>query len=235
MSRLTPALMAAFMLATPALAEPARQIAVTGEGEISLAPDMAQISIGVTAEAPTAGEAMAEMSAHAREVLDMLLTEEQLDSADVQTGQLSLYPRHDQPDESGPRIVTFVASTSVDVRVRDLTRLGGLLDAVVSEGANGLNGLSFGLQDPSQALEQARRAAVADAQARAALYAEAAGVSLGPVLSISEQGGYGGGPMPMMMAEAVRSAVPVQAGEIAMTASISIVYEIAPDDEMPGQ
>lgn len=227
MLRLTSAMVATILAAAPVFADPDHVITVNGSGEVNLAPDMARISIGITAEAPTAGEAMALMSTDSRNVLDHLLADEQLESADVQTGQLSLYPRYGEakPGQASP-LVGFSASTTVDIRVRDLTRLGGLLDAVVTEGANGLNGLSFDIKDRKTAMNEAHRAAVADARARAELYAEAAGVALGPVVSISETGGYGA-PAPMMMSEMARSgSVPIAGGEMTIEAGVTMVFEL---------
>lgn len=228
MRRLLPVLV--LMLATPALAQEAPGgITVTGEGSVQVAPDMAQLSVGVTSEAKTAEAAMSANSDAAAEVLSRLKAAG-IAERDVQTSGLSLYPRRDdrrldQPGE--PPIVGFVASNTLQVRVRDLDALGGILDEVVSGGANTLNGLSFGLQDPSEATDEARRRAVADAQAKAALYADAAGVTLGPVRSIDEQGGA---PRPMMMEAAglAKSGVPVASGELEVSASVTMAFGIAP-------
>jgi uncharacterized protein YggE len=116
----------------------------------------------------------------------------------------------------------------VTVRVRALDALGAVLDGVVSDGANTLNGLGFGLAEDRPLMDEARRLAVADAAAKARLYAEAAGVTLGRVRSISEAGGYAP-PMPLAMeAGYAKSAdVPVAPGELSISASVAIVYEIA--------
>ena len=114
----------------------------------------------------------------------------------------------------------------VTVRVRALDQVGSVLDAAVTDGANTLNGISFGLADPVPATDEARKAAVADARRKAELYAAAAGVKVGKVLSISENGGYA---QPMMMAEAMAgksAAVPVQAGELSVAASVNVTFEL---------
>jgi uncharacterized protein YggE len=113
------------------------------------------------------------------------------------------------------------------VRVRDLEALGGVLDRSIQDGANTFNGLSFGLADPVPALNEARKRAVADAMARAKLLSGAAGVTLGSVVSITEGGGMGG-PVPMfrMAAADAASAIPVAAGEISTTASVTMVFEL---------
>ncbi len=214
----------------PMAAAPMPKISVTGEGRAEAAPDMASIRIGITARAPTAAEALAETSEAVRATLD------RLDAAgiaprDRQTTGLSLQPDHDYGRNSTrePRIVGYTAQNGVSIRVRDLSVLGELLDAVVADGANRLDGLSFGLADPGPVLDSARRRAVADARSRAELYAEAAGVTLGPVLSISD--GRSSGPiMPMMRADQpmmAEAAVPIAEGEVEMTAQVQIVFAIA--------
>ena len=113
------------------------------------------------------------------------------------------------------------------VRIRDFTLLGGILDQVITDGANDLNGLQFGIQEPDPLVDAARQAAVADGIAKAQLLAGAAGVTLGPVQSISEQGGR---PQPMMMEmAAARSSadVPVAAGEVSLRAQVSMVFAIS--------
>lgn len=223
---ITALVLASSLVAAPALADQPRLMTVTGQGEVSVAPDIAHVSLGVTAQADTAGEALSQMNAAARAVLDRLLTEEGLDSADVQTGQLSLNPRYSETRTYDAReIVGFTASTTVDVTLRDLTRLGGLLDAVVTDGANTLGGLQFDLSDKTTALDEARRAAVADARAKAELYADAAGVGLGDLVTLSE----GGSSSPQnygMMAMAEMRSVPIAEGALTISSSVTMVYEL---------
>jgi len=222
-------LLAVLVLAFPAAAEPMPTISVTGEGHVDLAPDMATLSLGVVTEAATANEALDRNSAQLAAVIARL-GKMGIADRDVQTSGLSLGPRYDYNGSNGaPRLVGYTATNMVSVRVRALDSLGGVLDSVVADGANTLNGLGFGLQDPGPATDEARRRAVADARHRAELYAQAAGVTLGAVLSISEQGdGYR--PMPMVQAEAsfAKGAdVPVSSGELNLSSTIAVVYEIA--------
>ncbi|WP_343079833.1 SIMPL domain-containing protein [Ostreiculturibacter nitratireducens] len=215
-------------LAVPAQAETdARHITVTGEGQVAATPDMAQISLGVTTEAESAAAALAANSEEMARVLAFLKAEG-IEDRDLQTTGLSLYPLYEDSERAGrraPQIVGFTASNSLTIRVRALDRLGGLLDAVVGEGANTLNGLSFGLQDPADQLDEARRRAVADARRRAEILATAAGVTLGPVVSMTEQSGY---PMPMAMEASFAKAapVPVAAGEMTVTANVTMIFAI---------
>ena len=229
--RMFPALATAIVLALPAADEtvPAT-IAVTGEGKVEMAPDMAMLSLGVMTQADTAAAALKANSDGLSGALDRLKAAG-IEGRDIQTSGLSLHPNIDYSSTGRePQVRGYTASNMLTVRLRDLSVLGQTLDAVVTEGANTLNGLSFGLQNPDEATDEARRRAVADATHKAALYAEAAGVTLGRIVTISEQGNYGG-PQPMMMAEARfakdAGSVPVASGEISIGATISVVYEIA--------
>ena len=229
--RMFPALATAIVLALPAAAETApATIAVTGEGKVDMAPDMAMLSLGVMTQADTAAAALKANSDGLSGALDRLKAAG-IEGRDIQTSGLSLHPNIDYSSTGRePQVRGYTASNMLTVRLRDLSVLGQTLDAVVTEGANTLNGLSFGLQNPDEATDEARRRAVADATHKAALYAEAAGVTLGRIVTISEQGNYGG-PQPMMMAEARLAkdagSVPVASGEISIGATISVVYEIA--------
>lgn len=207
-----------------ALANGGGRITVTGEGQVSGAPDMATVSLGVTTQAKTAAEAMAANNVQLGLVLERLRGAG-IEERDLQTSGLSLNPDWQQPEgETQPRIVGYVASNMLTVRVRAIDTLGTVLDKAVIDGANTFNGVSFGLSDPQPALDQARKAAVADAMARAKLLTEAAGLKLGPVISITE-GGNQGGPMPMFRMDAAAApAVPVATGEVATTASVTIVF-----------
>jgi uncharacterized protein YggE len=204
-------------------------IAVWGEGEVAAAPDMAIVTLGARAEAGTAQEAMAQSSAGVSATL-AVLEAAGVEPRDIQTSGLSLSPRWVRPeDRDGPSEVDgYVASNTLTIRVRDLDDLGEILDAAVSQGANSLGGISFGLSDPDAAEEAARRDAVADARDRAGVFAEAAGVTLGALQSLSDESGGGSAPVMMMRAEAMSdSAVPVAAGELTVSARVRVVYAIA--------
>lgn len=207
--------------------EPAvRQITISGQGQVAATPDMATITLGVTNEADDAATAMAETSQSVRQILGRLTTMG-LAARDIQTRQLSLNPlwsNRSYDSDKRPKITGFQASNTVIVRIMDLAKLGDILDAVIADGANNFNGLQFSVQEPAPLRNAARRAAVADAIARANLLADAAGVTLGMVLSMSEQGGAR---MPMPMADMRVSSVPVAVGEITIQASVTMVFQIA--------
>jgi len=218
-------------MAMPAMAEDARhRITVVGQGSVEVVPDMATISLGVISEAKTGAAAMAQNSETLAEVMTQL-TDAGIEARDIQTSNLSLSPRWDSSlfNSTGQRkIVGFEASNTVTVRVRDLDKLGALLDAVVQSGSNTFNGLNFGLQEPQPTQDAARKVAVADALRKAQLYAAAAGVTLGDVLTISEAPQHGVSPVMMTMeADMMQSrAVPVSQGELSVAASITVVYAI---------
>lgn len=218
----------ALTLSGAAAAQDNRVISVTGQGMVDASPDMATITLGVTNEAAEAATAM-DLTSDAVGLILVRLDQLGVAPRDIQTRRLELSPvwsGRGSNTTQPPKITGFVARNTVMVRVRDLDGLGGILDAVVADGANDFNGLSFGLQDPQPQADAARRSAVEDAMRKAALLAEAAGLTLGPVQSISEQGGR---PRPVMMemAAARSDAVPVAPGELTVTATVSMVFAIA--------
>jgi uncharacterized protein YggE len=229
------ALLAAALAAAPlgATAQPAeapalpRTITVTGEGHASAAPDIAILALGVARQAPTAVEAMAAMGADATAILSRLEAEG-IAAADVRTGQLFLEPTYDfnNLDPSGaPRMIGFIATQLLDVTLRDIGRVGGVLDAVVQDGANRIHGITFDLADPGAALDEARLAAVADARARAELYATAAGVRLGEIVAISDMLTMGA-PFPYHEARgaAAGAAVPIAPGALTLSATVTLTF-----------
>jgi len=226
------AFLAAMMAATAAGAAHAeeRRINVDATGTVQIAPDMATITLGVTHENAEASAAMQATSDAVSKVLARL-TEMGIEDRDVQTRDLSLSPvwsgRHGQNGEK-PEITGFTASNRVFVRVRDLTQLGKVMDAVIQDGANDFGGLSFGVQDPKPIEAQARAKAVGEATAKAQQLAQAAGVTLGPVQSISEQSA-GIRPMAEMRALSMADAggVPVAGGEVSVSVSVSMEFEIS--------
>jgi uncharacterized protein len=219
-----------FGAAPGAAAEEApRRLVVNGTGEAGARPDIAVISAGVVVQADTASAALADNTRAMNAVLEQLRASG-LPPEDVQTSQFSVMPLYDsrRPDPETtqpPRIVGYQVSNQVTARVRDLERLGAILDALVSAGANSIDGPSFDIADPKQLLGQARDAAVADALAKAERYAAAAKVKLGEIISI-EEGDFYAPPRPMMRAEAMAADVPIAPGQTELSASVTIVFAI---------
>jgi uncharacterized protein YggE len=184
-------LAAAAPFAAPAYAEtdqPPSVISVTGEAHISVPPDLAQIDAGVTSEAKTAREASDANNAAMGKVL-LALKGAGIDEKDTQTSRLSLQPENSIPKQgAASTIIGYRASNRVTIRLRDVTKVAGVIDTLVSAGANELGGINFMVSQASKLLDNAREQAVADARRKAEIYAKAAGVTLGPPISISEGG-----------------------------------------------
>lgn len=201
-----------------------RQISVEGTGRVAAVPDMAIVQLGVQREARDAGSALSAASEAMTSVLSQIANAG-IDPQDVQTTGIGLRPvwNHSQ-DGSPPRVTGYVASNDLSVRVEDLDLLGDLLTAVVGEGANTMNGLNFEVTNKTELEDRARVAAVEDAARKATVLAEAAGLRLGAVMSLSE-GQQISQPGPMLeMAMSDRAAVPVAAGQIEITVTVRAVY-----------
>lgn len=208
--------------------ETARTITVNGEGSATAAPDMAVITIGVQSEALNAADALRQNSANMTATINKL-KELGVEARDIQTSGLSVNPRYDyEKNRSQPEIIGFVASNNVTVRLRDLENAGAVIDQAVQSGANSLGGVSFAFSEPKPLQEEARRDAVADAKAKAELLTDAAGVRLGRLITI--QDGYVSSPQPKMYAArmemAADNAVPMEAGESEIRATVTLVYEL---------
>ena len=221
------ALSTALYLPVAALADTAGTITVTGSATINVVPDMATVSLGVTSTGETAGAAMSANNEAVSAVIARLIAAKVADR-DMQTSNLSVNPNWVMNAAgTGQEVKGYVASNQLTVQIRALETTGVILDAAITDGANTLNGLTFGLQDQRPVEDEARKAAVADALARARLFAQAAGEKLGPIVSINESGGYVP-PLPMTSKMAGDSAVPVAAGEVGISAAVTIVWQLVP-------
>jgi uncharacterized protein YggE len=207
------------------------RIVVVGEGQVSAAPDKAVITLGARHSAQNAAVALEKTNMAVQAILSRM-KELGVDPADMQTSSLSLNPiwgktrSYENGDIAAPK--GFEASNTVQVTLRDLERLGEVLDQVAEEGANSFSGFRFGVIDPQPLLDAARKAAVSDARRKAELYALAAGVSLGKVVLISEDTSSGAGyPAPVMeMAMSRAGGVPIAQGEVTQSARIKLVFEL---------
>ena len=199
-------------------------------GEVKTAPDMATISFGVVTEATTAAEAMRLNATRMTQVM-AALRRAGIAERDVQTSGLNLSPQYDYVQNEPPRLRGYQASNRVTVIINDLDAVGSTADAVVTAGVNQIDGISFGLRDPTTAENQARQLAVRNLQAKASLYAQALGVGLGGIRSLSEGGGYSPQPVPMYAVRAQsmdrgESSTPVAAGELTVRIDITGVYDL---------
>ena len=235
--RYLPLLAAAMIVPNAAAAQEARnpvpRIAVVGEGEVAVAPDLALVTLSVLREGDTARVALDEANAAAAAII-AAMKEAGIEARDLQTGGLQINPRYVYPQNGGeeqPRIVAYQVTNTLTVRVRDIARVGEIVDRAVTLGVNQGGSIAFTNDDPSAARTEARRLAVRDAVERARTLAEAAGVGLGPIIEMSEQS-YTQPPMPIAAAgrtfrmEAQADAVPVEAGENVYRIQINATFEL---------
>lgn len=213
--------------ASQAAAQTPAQIAVTGEGVVMAAPDMATISLGVTQTAKTAKEAMDLTNTELAKVLENLKAAG-IEGRDLQTSGLSLNRNSDSSYSSSESAKSegFTARNQLTVTVRQIDTLGAILDAAVKDGANTLNNVQFGVADPAPLLDEARLRAVADARHRADVVTGAAGVRLGTIIAITENGGYSPSPRGAMFARASSDSMPVEAGELSFSVGVSITWQV---------
>jgi uncharacterized protein YggE len=219
---------AATLLAAPALAQtmPPPAISVTGEANVSVAPDQAQIDGGVTSDAKTAREASDANNAAMGKVL-LALKGAGIEEKDYQTSRLSLQPQFATPSKVTERagIVSFRASNRITVRIRDVTKVANVIDVLVGAGANDIGGINFMVTQASKHLDEAREKAIADARRKAEIYAKAAGVTLGEPISISEEGA----PSPVFrgkMAAPMAAGAAVAQGEETLSVTVSVSWAI---------
>ena len=208
-----------------------RTLTVSGSGDAFLAPDIAYIYVGVHTEAASAAEAVADNTTQT-EALIQAIQEFGIPANDIRTTNFSIWPmdRYDPSTglPSGEKV--YAADNTVYVTVRDMGTLGDLLDTAVQAGANTVNSIQFDVAEKSEALQEARADAVADARSQAEALAQAAGLTLGEIRSISFidspvyplfDGKGGGG---AVAAEA--AAVPIQPGQLTFTVSVNVTYEL---------
>ena len=198
-------------------------LTVTGTGSVRTVPDRASFFFGVETQAATARAALTANTAEARRVVEAIRGAG-VAAADLQTSQVSLSPR---TNENGTGIVGYVASTSVTATIRDLARVGAVVDAAVGAGANTLSGPSLTRGDTDALYRQALRAAYADAREKADTLAAASGRTLGRVTAIVE-GAQGGVPMPLAGRDAVAgSTVEIAPGTQSIDASVSVTFALS--------
>ena len=213
-------------------------LTLSAEGRSSRRPDLATFSAGVNSSGKTAAEALAKNAADMNRVI-AALKRAGIAERDIQTSNLSLNPVYAdmsrQPsnplEQVVPPIIGYQVNNTVTVKQRNLAEYGKVIDTLVANGANQVNGPGFEVDNPDAAMDEARAEAMKKARARANLYASAAGLKVVRVLSISESGGYVPQP-PVMYARAAMAEMaaptPVAAGEVSLSASVSVLFELAP-------
>ena len=203
-------------------------LSVSASADATRVPDVATISTGVVTQAADANAAMRANAVQMDKVMAAIKAAG-IGERDVQTSGINLNPQYKYVENAPPSIVGYQASNTVNVKVRDLSKLGKVLDAFVEQGANQVNGPSFEVDKPDEAYDEARVAALKKAQARAQTYADALGLKVRRIVSISEGGASFPRPMPMMRAMAsdgFAKETSVSPGEASLSVSIDVVFEL---------
>ena len=229
---------AANLIVLPANAneKPVPTLSVTGNGTIEVAPDMAIVSVGVLREAKTARAAL-DANNKAMAAILSAMENEGIEPKDLQTSNFNIQPRFVYPKASSngvqkpPKIVAYVVSNNLDIRIRDINKTGDILDLVVTLGVNSGGNIQFTNQNISEILEKARVKAVKNAMGKAKTLVETAGAELGEITLITEISRQ---PQPVPMArargfaaqEAAADRVPVAGGENSYQVTVSISWEI---------
>lgn len=222
-------------IAFPAVAgaadsQPVPRIVVSGEGQATAAPDLALLTLSVMREAKTARAAL-DANNDAMAAVIAAMKSAGIKDRDLQTAGIQINPRYNytnKPDGSQEaELVAYQVTNTLSVRIRDIAKTGEILDKAVSLGVNQGGGIAFSNEDPSAAVTEARKKAVADAIAKAKTLAEAAGVSIGRVLEITDQN-IAPPPMPINAKafDAAGASVPVQAGENSYAVQVTVTFEL---------
>jgi uncharacterized protein YggE len=203
-------------------------LSVSAQAEAKRVPDVATISAGVVTQAADANAAMRANATQMDKVMAAIRAAG-IAERDIQTSGVNLNPQYKYVENQAPAITGYQASNTVNLKVRDIAKLGKVLDALVASGANQVNGPSFEIDQPEAVYDEARRAALEKAQARASMYAKALGLRVRRIVSISEGGGFQP-PMPMPMMAMARGKAEadtaVSPGETTLTANLDVVFEL---------
>ncbi len=233
MKKLALIVLMTLIASAPACAETTADIStvdVAASVEVHAAPDIAQISAGVVTTAPTAAAALADNAARMTKVAGAL-KDAGIAGKDIQTVGINVSAQYAYQDGHAPRVTGYQASNTVNVVLHDLTAAGKVLDALVASGANSIGGPSFSVENPDALLDKARTEAVHKAQARADLYAAAAGMKVKRLVTLSEEAQNSfQPPRPMMMkamAMEAAASTPVSPGELELSVTVHARYELA--------
>lgn len=207
-----------------------RTVTVSATGTATATPDEAAISTGVSSEGKSAREALSKNN----EAMKKLIAElkgKGVEAKDIQTAQFNIEPLYVYPKEGAPPQITgYRVNNMVSVRVRDLDKLGEVLDQLVTAGANQMNGISFNVSKAETLKDEARKEAMDNALRRAKLYAAAAGAEVGEIVQIAEDVVSAGPPRPVVFAQARMAAaeksVPVERGEQELEARVTATWRL---------
>jgi hypothetical protein len=224
------ALFCAFVIAAAALAPFSahaadkldRLVTVTGEATVAAVPDAAVIRLGVSSQGKTA-RAASDANAKDMTVVLAAIKESGVADRDIQTTSLSLQPQYDPKQTGAARLIGFQVNNQVTIKIRDVGKLSAMLDRAIAAGANEMSGIEFVVSEQEKLLDQARAAAIADARHKAELYANAAGMKIGRVVAISEEGSAPPRPYQPMRAGVAPAIAP---GEQTLRAVVTVSYEL---------
>jgi uncharacterized protein YggE len=206
-------------------------LTLTGEGAVEAKPELAVLQVGVAVTAKVAKDALAENSRLLAAALNAV-KEAGIEPRDLQTSGLSLRPDIVRAEKWPHReVIGYQVNNVVTMRVRDISKLGGLLDRLVVLGINDIRNISFSAANPAPLIEQARAEAIKDVMRKAEKYAEAANLRIVRVLELNESSVQLPSPRPMVLtraASAPRPDVPIEGGELTYRAQVHAVFEIAP-------
>jgi len=200
---------------------------ISATGEVTRVPDIAVISTGVVSRSATATGALQDAADRMQRVL-AALKRAGVEDRDVQTSNISLNPEYRYVENQPPQLTGYTASNQLTIRFRDIRNSGKILDALVGQGANQINGPSLTIDKPEAALDEARARAIAAGRARAELYARSLGMRVARVVSVSESGGYAvPPPAPPMVMQMARSAdTSIQPGEQKLQVTLAMTFEL---------
>jgi uncharacterized protein YggE len=202
---------------------------INATGEVTRVPDVAVISAGVVSRSPTASAALQD-SAQRMDRMLAALKRAGVESRDVQTSTVSLNPEYRYPENQSPQLVGYTASNTVTIRFREIRNSGKILDALVAEGANQINGPNLVVDKPEAALDEARARAIAAGRARADRYARALGLRGARGVSVNESGGYFAPPppppAPMAVMERSAAYTKIEPGEQKLQVNLAMTFEL---------
>ena len=235
--KLRATMIAALMLAAPMAAAPAAaqvqsgsaeggtRLDVAATGEVTRAPDIVRINAGVVTQAASATEAIG-ANARRMDAVRAALRRAGIADRDIQTSSISLHPDYRYVEGQPPQLNGYRASNSVNVRFRDIADSGRILDALVAQGANQISGPMFEIERPEAALDEARLAALANARARAELYARGLGMRVKRVLLVSETGSMLPPPMPVLRMQSAEADTRIEPGEQTLSVALTVSFEL---------
>jgi hypothetical protein len=202
---------------------------INATGEVTRVPDLAVITAGVVTRSATAGGAIQQAATRMGRVRDAL-RQAGIADRDIQTSNISLEPQYTYANNQPPKLNGYAATNQLSIRFRDIENTGKILDALVAQGANQINGPNLTIDKPEAALDEARAKAVAAGQARADLYAHSLGMRVVRLVSVNESGGSYPVPPPMPMyarAEAAQAAdTKLDAGEQKLQINVAMTFEL---------